>query len=458
MWLHLLIFTVILGTDSHPELLYARPGDILPLTAAESNTTLEASFGPGAAVPVTTLKAPENGLHLLALFARDSLGNVSVPKWYLVHVDDISPEVTLTFSQTPVEGAQGKLWVGPNTRVQIDAKDLHSGVETVWLDLNGSVEKEPQTSLSVLLEKQGAYQIKGSAQDKVGNQAQTLEKTISVDLTPPQGKLTLSGIQKQLGDRLILGPNATIEATIQDKDSGLASWTPLLNGNKVTKEQWSGPWKKGRYELSTTAVDHVGNSAKVGHSKFEIDTEPPKANWEINSEIFTNNKGVKFYRLPIEINLKAQDDIFGPCDVEYFQPEIGWRPLKGPMTINETQLTIRSKDAVGNELNQTLTWPQDHIGPRIALKNQAGEALKPDVLSHIKLGDELFPVIHDEESGISRTYFHFNHEAHKPLPDRFRFRKTEEMTITIYAEDYLGNISRLQYPILVTRQGKRSNP
>jgi len=455
MWTLLLIFPLL--SDPEPELIFSRPGAVLPIQAVEQNIGIEVCLNSGLATPLSELRAPENGRHLVSMIARDQLGNVSQAKWYLLQVDAEPPSLSLSFSNLLVSGEDGKRWVPPATETTLQVQDDQSGLANAGLSING--ETYPATGpLTVPLTGQGEIQIVANAEDAVGNVTPPLRETIYLDDAPPSGKLTLIGLQKIVDGTLVVGPKLRVEGQLQDAESGLAHWTPILNGAPVEPSRWHGPWAAGTYSVTAQAEDKVGNRTELKPVTFEVDTQPPKVTAKVNSETFTNASGKTFVALPLTLTASAMDDRFGACTLEYYRPEFGWRTLEGSIDLELPILEIRSRDPVGNEMRDTLSWPVDRQPPEIRIRDVAKRELDAGVTHHLTIGDELFPEIIDQGAGLAKAEFRMGDEPFRPVPDWFRFRKKDQFQLTLRATDHLGNQTTVSYAIQVGHSRKSEQP
>ncbi|MEM6792628.1 MAG: LysM peptidoglycan-binding domain-containing protein [Acidobacteriota bacterium] len=89
-----------------------------------------------------------------------------------------------------------------------------------------------------------------------------------------------------LNERWILGPGARLEAVAEDAESGVESWTPLLNGERAEAEIWqNGPWPEGEPQLASfIAVDRAGNESRLDPIPFVFDGTPPAYTWGLEGE------------------------------------------------------------------------------------------------------------------------------------------------------------------------------
>ena len=455
MWTLLLISSLL--TDPLPELVFSQPGARLPIQAGSDGARVEVCLDSGLAMPLNELRAPDEGRHMLAMIARDALGNVSPARWYLLQIDGSPPALTLTFSNQAVVDDAGQSWLPPGTEVDFKASDSLSGVAQTELTVNGQVHRAP-SGLTLPLNQPGANQLTANAQDAVGNASEPVHALVFLDDQPPQGKLELKGLQQRKDGQLFTGPNLQIVAQIEDRQSGLAQWTPHLNGLPVDPARWLGPWQEGAYSASATAMDRVGNQTETESITFFVDAAPPKISHSITSQTFTNANGETFVALPISLNAQALDHHFGACNIEFYEPGSGWQPLDGPVTLEMPTVTLRTRDPLGNAISETLEWAIDRQPPELKLRDAANRERPPGDTIHLSIGGELFPDINDPGAGLSSAEFRMGDEPFRPVPDWFRFRKKDTFTLVIKATDLLGNQTQHQWRIHIGNAQKGERP
>jgi hypothetical protein len=83
------------------------------------------------------------------------------------------------------------------------------------------------------------------------------------DRIGPTGRLAISGRQIRFGGRLVVDENVRVEPLLEDAQSGLAGWQPIVDGAEVSLERWRGPWPDGTYELAVRARDEAGNESVI---------------------------------------------------------------------------------------------------------------------------------------------------------------------------------------------------
>lgn len=96
-----------------------------------------------------------------------------------------------------------------------------------------------------------------------------------VDREPPAGAITAGGRLVRLGERLVLGPEASLALEAADGGSGIARVRHLIDGEEAAEEAWAGGWKAGDHSAAAEVVDRVGNRVLVEPFPFLSDPDPP---------------------------------------------------------------------------------------------------------------------------------------------------------------------------------------
>ncbi len=104
------------------------------------------------------------------------------------------------------------------------------------------------------------------------------------DTEAPEVKISFIGPQlaprSGLNDKWILGPGMEIEVEVTEDGSGVAEWTPSIDGEEVAVEALKGPWEKGEHTAGFVALDRAGNHREV-EVPFIYDPDPPELSWGV---------------------------------------------------------------------------------------------------------------------------------------------------------------------------------
>jgi hypothetical protein len=126
----------------------------------------------------TEFKIDKAGFHKISFKATDNVNNVEVAKESAIYVDNLAPEIYVTFSIEPIreetkDGIQYPVY--PTfSKLYLSATDKSTGEEEIYYSINGgTVTKYTSADLILktgLLSKEQFYTVKVTAKDKLGNQ------------------------------------------------------------------------------------------------------------------------------------------------------------------------------------------------------------------------------------------------------------------------------------------------
>ena len=96
------------------------------------------------------------------------------------------------------------------------------------------------------------------------------------DRVGPTGSLSITGRQIRFGDKLVVDENVGIEPLLDDAQSGVAAWRPIIDGVEVSSERWQGVWPEGIYQVAVRATDQAGNESVIAaDEEIVVDALPP---------------------------------------------------------------------------------------------------------------------------------------------------------------------------------------
>ena len=96
------------------------------------------------------------------------------------------------------------------------------------------------------------------------------------DRVGPTGRLAVAGRQIRFGVRLVVDENVRVEPMLEDAQSGIAGWQPIIDGAEASLERWGGPWPDGTYQLAVRATDEAGNKSVIAAAEeIVVDALPP---------------------------------------------------------------------------------------------------------------------------------------------------------------------------------------
>ena len=104
------------------------------------------------------------------------------------------------------------------------------------------------------------------------------------DSTPPEIAVGFVGPQlaprSGLNAAWIVGPGVEIEVEVSDTESGVESWTAMIDGEEIAPDQLKAPFPTGAHTLQVVAVDRAGNR-RESEVPFVFDPVSPEVSWGV---------------------------------------------------------------------------------------------------------------------------------------------------------------------------------
>ncbi len=86
-----------------------------------------------------------------------------------------------------------------------------------------------------------------------------------------------------INEKVVVGPGFSLTIEPEDRDSGVASWYPVIDGEKKTAADLDGPWSYGDHEVVIVATDNAGNQLTSDPIQFAYDDQAPQLLWGLQS-------------------------------------------------------------------------------------------------------------------------------------------------------------------------------
>ncbi len=104
------------------------------------------------------------------------------------------------------------------------------------------------------------------------------------EIDAPTGEIRVTGLTAKGQDgRIYYTPAARLSVTVEDP-SGVASWTPYVNGADVDPEALPTQWATGEHEVRVSAEDGVGNRGELPVATFFVDADSPTLTWRLGGD------------------------------------------------------------------------------------------------------------------------------------------------------------------------------
>jgi len=216
-----------------------------------------------------------DGRHVIVYRAVDDTGNISSERIYSVIVDKTPPE-GLVSADGPVFYRGGDYYLTKESKIVIWAEDDFSGVDTVWMSLDGGKYQAYQGKVSI--GEEGRHTADSYAVDNVGNRSSAYSVSGYVDNTPPEVDILSREPFVSVSGQNYTNRKNEFRVIATDEIAGTSGvWISLDNSDWVV---YSGPFKvqvPGFHSLRTKAQDMLGNESDPVEVIFYIDIAPPEA-------------------------------------------------------------------------------------------------------------------------------------------------------------------------------------
>lgn len=448
--------------------LIVGPGETLVLEAPEAGVELEAALGGGPLKPLAecspaggcTLEAPASGDHWLAVAGRDRAGNLSPLRWVRLRVDSEPPRVELEPSPAPVN--RDRRWMPPRSTVTASAADDLAGVTRLFLAAGEEIEEVAEPSGVIELPLSSEVTVRAWALDDAGNRSAETTLDLAIDSTPPVVEIRPACQPSPHNTAtVVVAPDCRIAVEVRDGDSGVAEWTPAIDGEGATVEGLTGPWTAGLHAIEVTALDAVGNRARVGPFAFVADAAGPEIAWRVSSEGAQGAGGETFYRPPVTVTVAAEDS---PAGLDRLSASTGasHEPIAGSLEVDGDRLLLRAVDGVGNVSEVEAKWRLDIAPPEIYLETDGGDAVSPGSTLELERGASVRFRTVDEGAGVESATYSLRVESadilrhwwwwpplDEPLPERLVFPWAGELELSVEAVDRLGNRRKVRWHVVV---------
>ena len=233
---------------------------------------------------------------------------------YEIYADGLAPKTSSLFKNAPKYNSK-KIYYGKGLLVDLDSKDIGSGIENIYFSVSSDGFKEYSSSLP--MDKEGEIELYYYSSDNVGNSEKLRNKTFIVDLTPPLTKHSINGIVHQ---ETILSPTTFFELLSTDNLSGVNNTFYVIdesnkyNYNNLIKLS---NLKDGNHVLKYWSTDNVENneleSAKT--FSFYLDKIAPVSKLDIVGDLFLGKYNYVSERT--EFKLSSNDNKAGVKNIHY---------------------------------------------------------------------------------------------------------------------------------------------
>jgi len=249
------------------------------LSADDTESTLKEIQYSIDGSPLETYTGPINfnseGRHIIVYRAVDMTGNISPEKIYSVVVDATPPE-GLVSVKGPSMIRENRVYITENTSIVLWAEDNLSGVNTIYVQLDGGGYL-PYTG-PVFIVEEGMHRAEAYAVDNVGNRSETYIVEGYVDNTPPQVRIVTEEEFVKVDGKNFTNRDNVYYIDFSDNISGTKEVLVALDGSDFVT--YTGPFRvqiPGKHILQAKGVDYLGNESLPVAVEFYVDVAPPSS-------------------------------------------------------------------------------------------------------------------------------------------------------------------------------------
>lgn len=256
-----------------------------------------------------------------------------------------------------------------------------------------------------------------------------------VDREAPTGTIAAGGRLIRRGQRLVLGPEASLSVETRDGDSGVAEIRYLLDGRAVPPVVWSGGWEAGPHTAAAEVVDRVGNPARLGPLPFLSDPDPPVLAFETGGPGLVSRHGQPDWQPEPRSRRQVRRLARRGTLLEWSADGRVWLPIELPV----------SKRGAWTANGDRVTAGRAHADrPQVFLRAVLAEdPFAPASPAHLRPGELLRLTAEDSGAGVDHLSFGLGREA-----------GGGGFYLWFESTDLVGNQSTLRWPLAEGRPGR----
>lgn len=242
--------------------LYVRGNTIFTLAAAD---TLSGAAGAeyridgGSWTAYAPFTLSNGGRHTIHYRSSDSVGNIEIENSLDVVLDDTLPVSVLGIG-APQYSANGTLYINGTTAITITATSSGSGIKSIEYRIDSGPYAAYTGPVTLGIHPEGEHTVTYYATDNLGAREIARDKTVVLDMTPPQTTITVSDPLEGSGS-ISTKTLFTLQAT--DARSGVKAL--MYNVDDGAWQQYAGSFSlsgqsAGVHTIAYKAVDNVHNA------------------------------------------------------------------------------------------------------------------------------------------------------------------------------------------------------
>ena len=374
---------------------------------------LVANAAGGEALPLTPTKKKEilmegHGVHT---FKHENSITQEADE-FQIFADGLAPVTSIRFSGAPSSRKSGVTYYGAGLEVELTAKDQMSGLEQIYLSVNGlGFEKYTKKKIT----DEGNYQYHFYSVDRTGNAEPIKEKNFTVDTSVPSSYHNLINISSEN----VISTNSSMYLTVSDSLSGVSKTYykfddedfRIYNGGNIPFKYLS----DDQHTLTYYSIDNVGNQEPEKSTVFYLDKTAPIVSADVLGDKFIVGERV-YFSGRTKLKITAVDNKSGLKEVVYSvnnEPYVGYsEPFYLPNRSGVHNVKFRAIDKKDNASNGDFEHSigviyVDLTGPSLSHKFNGATFQKGDTV-FVNPNATVSIIGTDPESGLKALSYRFN--------------------------------------------------
>lgn len=375
-----------------------------------------------------------------------------------VYTDSRPPSCELNMQNSKAVTREGVIYLNKPYSVSFTTSDAMSGVEGVYLSVNG--ENYARFEGTLQLDKPQKYSLKFYAVDNVGNRMEPIEKILYIDREAPKTSLSISHDEYQQ----ILSTRSQLLLESTDQGAGVKNTYYQLDENRP--RPFAGqpiPLKnlaEGEHTLHYYAQDYCGNREDTTSYSFYLDKTAPIVVEELLGATFVAN-GKEYASGRSRVKLTAMDNKAGVKEIRYSINGGEFITYTTPFSIKASgNLTIETfvQDKVNNQQVKTLFAHQKNVsyvdltGPELSFDFRGPHFQNHDT-TFITTTTQIRLHASDDESGMAKIEYQVNREPVRPYEAPFQLTEAGTHKVTFTGYDNVQNTYTQEFTVVTDTVG-----
>lgn len=344
------------------------------------------------------------GAHTFQYKSQDNLTNEETAKSFTVTIDNLPPVTGITAGNPQYEAQDGTLFISGTTPVMLTAADNASGVAGTEFRVDGGPLAAYQGAFTIA--EAGNHTIGYRSIDRVGNQEQSREWSVTVDTVPPQTEIS-AGLPKYAGATLYVKGTTMFTLAATDDRAGVATTEYRIDNGPWTTYAPFTVTTEGEHVIAFRSSDRVGNQEADKILAIFVDDTSPASGITTGNPKFQEGS-VIFVASATTFTITSNDAGSGVEKIEYRTDGGQCLPYAPFSLTGEGVHTIdyRAVDRLGNqESAKSLTVTLDVTPPASPLGVGAPKYISPAGTNYATKDTVLTIAATDNLSGVASTIY-----------------------------------------------------